>query len=197
MFLTAPLASYLLSISVQLYPDGDFSQDMELDGWVRSFQPEHTTTEEPSLIVDSASPSIDESSSYPSPPAPEESESNSEDSEADVKADSDELLGSLRGLCIKPSPRRYFGKSSGIELLRTAINVKQKSSNGESTGLEPETQTRRRPDFWSLRSVSLHKLFSSHHVHLIEQSLFLSGNSTGSHPLGDILISLNPISSQT
>jgi hypothetical protein len=171
----APFCFLPLTISVQLYPDGDFSQDMELDGWVRSFQPESTTTEEPSLIADSASPSIDESSSYPSPPAPEESESYSEDSEADAKDGSDELLGSLRRLCIKPSPRRYFGKSSGIELLRAAITIKSKSSNGESTGLEPETHTQRRPEFWRLHPVSLHQLFSSHRVHLIEQSSSLVG----------------------
>ncbi|KAN0130569.1 Fungal specific transcription factor domain containing protein [Lactarius tabidus] len=134
----------------RLYPDGDFSQDMELDGWVRSFQPENTTTEEPSLIADSGSPSIDESSSYPSPPAPEESESYSEDSEADAKNGSDELSGSLRKLSIKPSPRRYFGKSSGINLLRTAMTIKSQSSNGEPTGFEPETQTLRRPEFWRL-----------------------------------------------
>ena len=131
---------------------------MELDAWARSFQPENTTTEEQSPIANSASSSIDDSASYTSPPAPEESESYSEDSEPETKDAADELLGSLRTLCIKPSPRRYFGKSSGVELLRTAINIKSQSSNGESTGLA-ETQTLRRPEFWRLHPVSC-----SHHT---------------------------------
>ena len=127
---------------------------MELDGWARSFQPENTTAEEQSPIANSASSSIDDSASYTSPPAPEESESYSEDSDVGTKAASDELLRGLRALCIKPSPRRYFGKSSGIELLRTAITIKSKSSNGESTGPDAETQTLRRPEYWRLHPVS-------------------------------------------
>ncbi|KAF8268483.1 fungal-specific transcription factor domain-containing protein [Lactarius quietus] len=131
----------------RLYPDGDFSQDMELDGWARGFQPDNTTAEEQSSIANS--PSVDDSTSYPSPAPPPEAESNSEDSEADVKESTDDLLGSLRQLCLQPSPRRYFGKSSGIDLLRTAITIKSKSTNGESSGVEPEYMQRRN-DFWNL-----------------------------------------------
>ena len=136
---------------------------MELDGWARNFQPEQTTTEDQSHIANHASPPVDE---FPSTPAPDEPEGDSEDSEADVKDATDQLLGSLRGLCIRPGSRRYFGKSSGISLLRTAITIKSKAANGESPGAEPETQTQRRHDFWCLHPVSFHELYS--HVRPIE-----------------------------
>jgi len=162
MSLSPPAASYLLSLSVQLYPDGDFSQEMELDGWVRNFQPKNTTTEDQSPIASSASPSVDDPASYPSPPAPEVSESYSDDSEADAKYGTDDLLSSLRMLCIRPNPRRYFGKSSGISLLRTAMTVKSNASGGESTGVKHETHTQRRHEFWYLHPVSFYQPFSLH-----------------------------------
>lgn len=166
---------------------------MELDGWVRSFQPEQTTAEEQSYIANSASPPAAESPSYTSLPAPEESEGYSEDSEADAKDGADDLLGSLRGLCIRPNPRRYFGKSSGISLLRTAITIKSKTSNEEST-VEPDIHTQRRHDFWCLHPVSFHELFSPH-VHLIQLNpLSLSGNLAASRLLGVILTSRSRIS---
>jgi hypothetical protein len=148
MSLSPPVASYLLSLSVQLYPDGDFSQEMELDGWARSFQPERATTEERSLMAEG---SVDNT---PSLPALETPGSYSDDSEADAKYGSDDLLWSLRRLCIRPNPRRYFGKSSGISLLRTAMTVKPKASGGEFMGLEPEIHAQRRHEFWCLHPVS-------------------------------------------
>jgi hypothetical protein len=121
---------------------------MELDAWARGFQPEQATTEEQSLIAEGASPSVGRA---PSLPAPETPGSYSDDSEPDA---TDDLLWSLRRLCIRPNPRRYFGKSSGISLLRTAMTVKPKASGGESMGLEPETHAQRRDEFWRLHPVS-------------------------------------------
>ncbi|KAH9033206.1 fungal-specific transcription factor domain-containing protein [Lactarius deliciosus] len=130
----------------RLYPDGDLSQEMELDGWARGFHPENVSTEEQSPIANNTN----DPPSYPSLPAPETSESYSDDSEAEAKYGPDDLLNSLRGLCIKPNPRRYFGKSSGVSLMRTAMTVKSKASSGESTGVEPEIHTQRRHEFWYL-----------------------------------------------
>lgn len=164
MYLSPPVASYLSSLSVQLYPDGDFSQDMDLDGWARSFQPENATTEEQSP---SASPSVDDTPSYPFLPVPETSENNSDESEVDS---TDDIHSGLRRLSIHPNPRRYFGKSSGISLLRRAMTVKPKAPSEESTGFEPKVRPLRRHEFWSLHPVSFLLTFL-----MSTQSIFLVG----------------------
>ncbi|KAH9025469.1 fungal-specific transcription factor domain-containing protein [Lactarius pseudohatsudake] len=141
----------------RLYPDGDLSQEMELDGWARGFHPENVSTEEQSPIANNAN----DSPSYSSLPAPETSESYSDDSEADAKYVADDLLNSLRGLCIRPNPRRYFGKSSGISLMHTAMTIKSKASSGESTGAEPGIHTQRRHEFWYLHPWELGRFQSA------------------------------------
>ncbi|KAH9055007.1 fungal-specific transcription factor domain-containing protein [Lactarius vividus] len=156
----------------RLYPDGDLSQEMELDGWARGFHPENVTTEEQSPIANNA----DDPSSYPSLPAPETSESYSDDSEADAKYGTDDLLNSLRRLCIRPNPRRYFGKSSGISLMRTAMTVKSKASTGESTGVESGIHTQRRHEFW--------------YLHPWELSRFQSARRRFDFPETDLLVDL-------
>lgn len=126
---------------------------MELDGWARNFQPENATTEERSLISEGSGPSVDNIPSYPPLPAAETSESYSDYCEAD---DKDELLLSMRRLCIRPNSRRYYGKSSGLSLIRAAMTIKPKPPGGEFMGLEPEVHVQRRHEFWCLQPVSFH-----------------------------------------
>ena len=128
----------------QLYPDGDFSREMELDGWARSFQPD-PTGDSPKDV-----PPLD-----PSLPAHNEPGSHSDDSED--SSGTDAVNGDLRNqfqmLGITRNARRYFGKSSGISLLRSALSAKSKASNGGSPGIDSERRLQRRHDFWHLRPV--------------------------------------------
>lgn len=156
MFL--PLRSHLpLMFSIKLYPDGDFSQEMELDGWARSFQPE--SPEDQSFPQKSADSSKDTSPLPPSLPTPKipgsYSDDSSYDSDSDTSFAQNELLDPFRKLCITPNSNspRYFGKSSGVSLLRSAISAKSRASIGDSPRLNPEAHAQRRNDFWNLRPV--------------------------------------------
>jgi len=132
----------LLWLSIQLYPDGDFSQEMELEGWARSFQPQ--TPEDQSASHKVASPSKDASPLHSSLGIPDSPGSRSRDeaeSDSGMRANN-EVLANFGTLCI--SSPRYFGNSSGMSLLRSAMSAKTKASDGES----PRKQ--RRPEFWNL-----------------------------------------------
>jgi hypothetical protein len=133
-----------LMISGQLYPDGDFSREMELDGWARSFQPEPTDDS-----------STDASPLHPSLPTHKEPGSYSDDSEDSSGTDTvnGDIRNRLQMLSITRNARRYFGKSSGISLLRSALSAKSKVSNGGSPGIDSERRLQRRHDFWHMRPV--------------------------------------------
>lgn len=128
----------------QLYPDGDFSREMELDGWSRSFQPDPT----------SDSPK-DASSLHPPLPTEKEPGSHSDESEDSSGSDTvnSDIINRLQMLGITRNARTYFGKSSGISLLRFALSAKSKDSNGGSPGIDPERRLQRRHDFWHVRPV--------------------------------------------
>ena len=131
-------------LSGQLYPDGDFSREMELDGWARSFQP------------DSASDSPkDASPLHPSLPLQKEPRRHSDESEDSSGTDTviSDLRNRLQMFGITRNARRYFGKSSGISLLRSALSAKSKVSNGDSPGIDPERRLQRRDEFWHMRPV--------------------------------------------
>jgi hypothetical protein len=147
--------SSFLSPSIQLYPDGDFSQDMELEGWARSFQPE--PTEDQSPPQNSATSSKADTPLHSSLPAPDTPERYSDDSAGDSDTDTTlprDLHEHLKRLCLTPSPRRYFGKSSGISLIRAAMSAKSKASAEESHAVYPEKRFQRRDEFWFLHPVS-------------------------------------------
>jgi hypothetical protein len=131
-------------LSGQLYPDGDFSREMELDCWARSFQPDPT-----------GDSSKDDSPLHPSLSTDKEPGSHSDDSEDSSGTDTvnDDLRNRLQMLSITRNARRYFGKSSGISLLRSALSAKSKASNGGSPGIDPERRLQRRHDFWHVRPV--------------------------------------------
>jgi hypothetical protein len=142
--------------SIQLYPDGDFSQEMELDGWARGFQTDSPGDQSSPQQV--ASSSRDTSPLHPPLPTPKVPGSYCDES-GDSSDDSDTAKGDLRNrlqkLTITPNTRRYFGKSSGITLIRSALSAKSKASGGESPVTEPKTKRRlqRRDDFWVMRPV--------------------------------------------
>ncbi len=134
---------------------------MELDGWSRGFQSETSTVkEEQSPRAKSASPPVQDSP-HPFLGALDLSESCTDDSDADVKYGTQDLLHSLSRLSVKPNPRRYFGKSSGISLMRTAMSVKSKAASAESPGAEVGRNTQRRKEFWYLHPVSFQTSESS------------------------------------
>jgi hypothetical protein len=131
-------------LSGQLYPDGDFSREMELDGWARSFQPDPTGD----------SPK-DASPLHPPLPSPKEPGSNSDESEDSSGTDAvnSDLRNRLQTFGITRNARRYFGKSSGLSLLRSALSAKSKVSNGDSPGIDSERRPQPRHDFWHMRPV--------------------------------------------
>jgi hypothetical protein len=127
---------------------------MELDGWARSFQPESTEGQSPPQ--NSASPSKGGSPLHSSLPAPTTAGSGSDASRSSSDTDSTlprELDEHLQRLCLRPSPRRYFGKSSGITLLRSAMSARSKASSEESPVIHIERR-QRREEFWGLHPVS-------------------------------------------
>src|SRR6266851_5157210 len=149
-----------LMFSIKLYPDGDFSQEMELDGWARSFRPE--SPEDQSFSQKVADSSKDISPLQPSLPTPKIPGSYSDDdsaydSDSDTSFAQNEILDPFRKLCITPNSNspRYFGKSSGVSLLRSAISAKSKASIGDSPRMDPEARAQRRNDFWNLRPVRI------------------------------------------
>ncbi|KAH9957115.1 fungal-specific transcription factor domain-containing protein, partial [Russula dissimulans] len=137
----------------RLYPDGDFSQEMELDSWARNFQPESPASQASTQKL--AGSSRDTSPfqlSIPNPKTPGSySDDSAYDSNSDTSLEQNEVLQQLRKFCITPNPRRYFGKSSGISLLHSAMSAKSKAAPRESPGVDPETRVQRRHDFWNVR----------------------------------------------
>ncbi|KAI9511919.1 fungal-specific transcription factor domain-containing protein [Russula earlei] len=136
----------------RLYPDGDFSQEMELDGWARSFQPESPESQASPKVAPSSKDSSPLQPHLPSPKTPGGySDDSAYDSDTDTSGEQDDVVHHLRKLCLTPNPRRYFGKSSGVSLLRSVMSAKSKATNAESPGVDPETRIHRRHDFWNLR----------------------------------------------
>lgn len=129
--------------SGQLYPDGDFSREMELDGWARSFQPDPT---------DDSSNASPLHSSLSTDKEPGSHSDDSEDSSGTDTVNGD-LRNRLQMLGITRNAQRYSGKSSGISLLRSALSAKSKASDGGSPGIDPERRLQRRHDFWHVRPV--------------------------------------------
>ena len=116
---------------------------MELEGWARSFQPQ--TPEDQSASHKVAGSSKDASplhSSLRIPNSPgNHSDDSADESDLDMRANN-EFLAGFGTLCITPGSPRYFGKSSGITLLRSIMSTK--APNGESPRMQ------RRPEFWNL-----------------------------------------------
>ncbi|KAK7024381.1 Gypsy retrotransposon integrase-like protein 1 [Paramarasmius palmivorus] len=71
----------------------------------------------------------------------------------DAKKEEDEhlvLSDSIRRLAINPEQSRFFGKSSGIMLIRTAMDLKNEYT-GMEIDLSPAKVSQRRPEFWQAR----------------------------------------------
>ncbi|KAJ7905569.1 fungal-specific transcription factor domain-containing protein [Mycena olivaceomarginata] len=76
----------------------------------------------------------------------EESSLPSEDSLPRNDSDADQLLGAMHKLSLNPETHRFFGKSSGIQLLQTALNFKSHFTGSQnSSGL---SLPKRRKEYW-------------------------------------------------
>ncbi|KAJ3997778.1 fungal-specific transcription factor domain-containing protein [Lentinula boryana] len=85
--------------------------------------------------------------SVPYPPIGSQSDSEESDSSEDVPMD-DVLATSVQGFTLNnktESPRRHFGKSSNLVLMRTAVDIKK-----EVIGDQPIQIVDRRPEFWTV-----------------------------------------------
>jgi hypothetical protein len=132
---------------------------MELDGWARGFQTESPGDQSPSYQQVAGS-SKDASPLHPS--LPTHNVPGSYCGESEDSSDSDTAKGDLQHrlqmLSITPNSRRYFGKSSGLNLVQSALSAKAKASSGESPIIEPKRRLQRRDDFWNMRPVGLRLL---------------------------------------
>jgi hypothetical protein len=61
----------------------------------------------------------------------------------------------LKQLILDSSRNRFFGPSSSIMLLRTAVEAKMEANPGRHGSSGPESATNRRPEFWSIHPVRL------------------------------------------
>ncbi|KAI0298020.1 fungal-specific transcription factor domain-containing protein [Multifurca ochricompacta] len=130
----------------RLYPDGDFSQEMELDGWNTASASKDSKPFNSAVFALKKQESSSDDSAY--------------DSDTDPSLSQSEFLNHFNKLSIIPNPRRYFGKSSGVSLLRTAMSAKSKASNGEPfSGLE--TCLQHRHEFWYLHPWELDRIRSA------------------------------------
>lgn len=70
------------------------------------------------------------------------------------------LAENLRRMTLDPSEYRFFGKSSGAMLIRTALELKGKYTGDDTLDLTKELPPiiNRRKEFWTLRSVRIHFL---------------------------------------
>jgi hypothetical protein len=77
----------------------------------------------------------------------------------DYSSDEDDLAQKkltdrIKQLAIDPAQQRFFGKSSGVTLIRTAIDLKKEITGNDHNVKIPHLASKR-PEFWNLRSVSL------------------------------------------
>ena len=71
------------------------------------------------------------------------------------------LADNLKKLDLDQGEYRFFGKSSGVMLIQTAIELKNEYSHGKMTAEEPKLPIKfhnRRMEFWTTRPVCLYPL---------------------------------------
>ncbi|KXN90781.1 hypothetical protein AN958_03435 [Leucoagaricus sp. SymC.cos] len=61
------------------------------------------------------------------------------------------IIGRLSKLDLNPPQKRFFGKSSGYQLIQTALDLKREYKGTQST-TTPVVLTKRRPEFWEIPS---------------------------------------------
>ncbi|KAI0260431.1 fungal-specific transcription factor domain-containing protein [Gloeopeniophorella convolvens] len=161
----------------RLYPDGDFSQEMDFEGWARNFQTESTEDHQPQQENGSSSTDPPRGPPTMRPPRPSGSYSDDSayDSDNDPSALQPELAEYLKMACHDSNRPRYFGKSSGITLLRTAMNAKSKASGQGQNTNHREAQFQRRPEFWCRHPWELERIrVVKHHYEFPEPDLLTS-----------------------
>ncbi|KAI0058762.1 hypothetical protein BV25DRAFT_1196308 [Artomyces pyxidatus] len=139
----------------RLYPDGDFSQEIDLEPWTRSYKPaEPERSKATNISPDSSSDTSSNTHALPGIPAlppGDDSETDDEDTDHEYDLTQAEMVKHLRQICINPNHRRFYGKSSGIRLLREALDLKSEvSGTVPITMRDALSRGERRPDFWLL-----------------------------------------------
>lgn len=109
---------------------------------------------EPSAVSNlSLSPSGSSSLPFLSPeqvPAVNEADLSSSDEEAGAV----QLSYDMQKLAVDATLQRFFGKSSGAVLLRTAMDVKNKLAKNDEAGIIPKVFGVKRPEYWTASPVS-------------------------------------------
>lgn len=150
--MTRSSPEYLLSL-IQINPDGNFMQEIgRLEGEQPSrdmFLPPHpsgpplyTGSEATSIALTTCAHHLLHSKSHPQ---------DGEDSDDDFIQLS--LADSLKKLAIDPIHHRFFGKSSGVMLIQTAIDLKNQYTGNDKED-KKEILGHGRAEFWKMRPVS-------------------------------------------
>ncbi|TFY75185.1 hypothetical protein EWM64_g8827, partial [Hericium alpestre] len=137
----------------RLCPDADFSQELgvqlDRDSWPRDGRP---IDRPPGITANCGSNLTSSRMSSPGPNAGGSGEAtpgNDELESSDDEYVQTKLLQErMRELSINPLQNRFFGKSSGVRLVQTALDLKS-----EYSGKEPQdahADMSRRPEFWTL-----------------------------------------------
>jgi hypothetical protein len=70
-----------------------------------------------------------------------------------------ELNERMKGLMVDSSHNRFYGQSSDIMLVKTAMDIKRQA--GEDKGLTEHLLAIKRPEYWNSHPVSMHNRSSS------------------------------------
>lgn len=149
----------------QLCPDADFSKELggqfEKHSWSADvFQAgDKPGPSQPAYLSNSKTAPVSSPSAI-SPPSASEPIDDLDPSDDEVVAQHS-LVEQLRHMKVNPSHLRFFGKSSSIMFIQTAMDMKQ-----EYAGLEPQkpidlehpTLLSRRPKYWRHQPVNIYSL---------------------------------------
>lgn len=138
----------------RLCPDADFTQELggnlTKEAWFRERSASNVNG---SSVANSATPGRIPS---PSTMATGSKSHSSPTINADLESSDDELIQTnllqdhLKDLSINPLSNRFFGKSSGVRLVKTAMDLKSEYSGKGPDGNAINLLGSKRPEFWNL-----------------------------------------------
>ena len=157
----------------QLCPDADFSQELgahiDRETWLRE-RATGTSTMSPVTPVRNPSPSLPGSGIPSNSPADPEGLEPSDD---EYCKDNQLLQENLKRISINPMHSRFFGKSSGVRLIQTAMDLKSEYSGKREIEGDNFNISSRRPEFWIVHPVSCVHRASFHMIPLLRKMLFV------------------------
>lgn len=137
---------------MKLAPDGDYAQELEGSGDTHWFPAMEAAPSRSNNITSSAlsvshgiiKPTVEDDGLAPP-------ESDSEDDFTTVN-----ISENLRKrLAMDPMHYRFFGKSSGVMLIQTAIDMKKEFIGNDQNPTKKVMIGSKRPEFWNVRPVSV------------------------------------------